>query len=251
MSTGGVRCSTAGTARLGDSQGARVVEPSEPGAPKQAGLQPPVQATSTVIANMSHEIRTPLTALLGSAQLLLRDQGLSGPQRAQIETIHRSGTHLCEVLNEVLEISRIQAGRASPRPVPFDLGLLLEDAAAMGRAEAEARGLGFEVVLAGAVPRYAIADACKLQQVLANVLGNAVKFTRRGHVALRVDATMEGPGRHLLHVEVEDTGVGIAEGEMAELFQPFVRAAGGSDSAEGTGLGLTLSRDYVHLLGET
>jgi signal transduction histidine kinase/FixJ family two-component response regulator len=205
-------------------------------------------AKSSFLANMSHELRTPLNAVLGFAQVMERDQTLTASQREYLGIISRSGEHLLGLINSVLEMSKIEAGRVSLNESPFDLHRLIGSVEEMFRLRAEAKNLRLLFETSPEVPRYALGDESKLRQVLINLLGNAVKFTHEGGVSVR--AAVAGAGAQLrLLVEVEDSGEGIAEEQLAALFQPFTQTASGVRSQEGTGLGLAISRQFVRLMG--
>ena len=206
-------------------------------------------AKSVFLANMSHELRTPLNAILGYSQMMQRDPSLRHQQREYLHTINRSGEHLTALINDVLEISRIEARRIVLEPQTCDLSALLHDLEAMLRVRTDARGLRFELTGIPGLPRYVITDENKLRQVLINLLGNAVKFTEQGSIVVEVEM-QEGTGDEMrLAVEVKDTGVGIAEGELERVFQYFEQAAGGRHSKNGTGLGLAISREYARMMG--
>jgi PAS domain S-box-containing protein len=212
------------------------------------------QAKSTFLANMSHELRTPLNAILGFAQLMDGAPNLSGEQRENLRIINRSGEHLLALINDVLEMSKIEAGQLTVREKCFDLHGLLDGLEEMFRLRAEEKGLTLSFRRAENVPRLVMADEGKLRQVLSNLLGNAVKFTQEGGVALRVVADPGELMTNVLRFEVEDTGPGIAPEELGMVFEPFVQAAGGRDVVstqlqEGTGLGLSISRQFARLMG--
>ncbi|MCY2990687.1 MAG: PAS domain S-box protein [Planctomycetota bacterium] len=207
------------------------------------------QAKSRFLANMSHEIRTPMNAILGYSQLLRRDASLSPDVLRSLSIMNRAGEHLLSLINDVLEMSKIEAGRLALRPAAFDLRALLADLALMFRHRTVAKRLAFEVVRSEDVPQQVVSDEGKLRQVLLNLLGNAVKFTQRGGIALRVSAPQDGAGQRRLVAEVEDTGAGIAAEELGRLFQHFEQTASGRQAQEGTGLGLAISRQYAQLLG--
>jgi PAS domain S-box-containing protein len=218
------------------------------------------RAKSVFLANMSHELRTPLNAILGFAQLMTRDPGLTAEQRENLETIGRSGEHLLGLINDVLELSKIEAGRVALHEESFDLHRLLDGLEEMFHLRARGKGLMLIFDRAPDVPRYVRADEGKLRQVLMNLLGNAVKFTHRGGVTLRVGCSPsvssacegEAPqGREGLRLffEVEDTGPGIAPEELDAVFDPFRQTTAGQKSQEGTGLGLSISRQFVRLMG--
>ena len=205
-------------------------------------------AKSTFVANMSHEIRTPMNAILGFSQLLRQDRGLSESQRQQLDVINSSGEHLLRVINDVLEMSKIEAGRISANPTAFDLHALLDEMDALFGLRAAAMGLTFTVTRTQDVPRYVVTDANKLRQVFVNLLGNAVKFTTQGSVALHVDVQRSAAELRLA-AEVRDTGRGISPDDVSRLFNYFEQVTIVGDAETGTGLGLAISRGFVRLLG--
>ncbi len=207
------------------------------------------RAKSAFLANMSHEIRTPMNAILGFSQLLLRDSGLTPLQKKHLQIVNRSGEHLLNLINDILEISKIEAGRSTLNPVAFDLSGMLDEIELMFRMHTDEKGLTFLVEHVGALPDCVVGDASKLRQVLVNLVGNAVKFTSKGGVSVRLGVTSRVGTTLRLLVEVEDTGVGIAEAEITKLFRPFEQAEGGRRIQSGTGLGLAISREFVRLLG--
>ena len=202
------------------------------------------RAKSTFLANMSHELRSPLNAILGFAQLLDRSAHLDGEEHDNLGIIHRSGEHLLALINDVLELSRIEAGRTVLEETAFDVYQLFESLGDMFRLRAEGKGLQLICEYTDGVPRYARADEGKLRQILINLLGNAVKFTEEGGVALRAQWS---EGR--LFCEVEDTGPGIAADELPTLFEPFVQTQSGRQAHTGTGLGLAISQQFAQLMG--
>src|SRR4249919_349759 len=183
----------------------------------EQSLQQANRAKSVFLANMSHEIRTPMNAILGFSQLMLRDQALTAKQSQYLGTINRSGEHLLALINDILEMSKIEAGRTTVNPTTFDLPVLLYDLEMMFRVRTDEKRLSFAVETIGGVPRYIVADVNKLRQVLINVLGNAVKFTEQGGVGVRVRADRGGATGPLLRVEIEDTGPGISPDEQGKL----------------------------------
>jgi len=199
------------------------------------------RAKSEFLARMSHELRTPMNAILGYAQLLQRDTTLGAQQRQQIETVHRSGEHLLTLINEVLDLARVEAGRVEIELVELDLRALVSDVEAMFRTRAEAAGLEFRAALIEPSPERVRADDRRLRQILINLLGNAVKFTPRGGaVTLRVEAEQRTGDEWRLTFAVEDTGIGIAPADLERIFEPFYQV--GPSSAEGLGLGLAITR---------
>lgn len=207
------------------------------------------RAKSTFLSNMNHELRTPLTVILGYSELLKRDRALQPKQREYLNIIGRSGDHLLELINSVLELSKIETGHVSVDAVTFDLPLLLADLHAMFRAKAEAKNLCFVTPGTDGLPRHLVADENKLRQILINTLGNAIKFTESGSVSLRVWIEGQADGGMRLVAEVEDTGPGIAPEELESVFGLFEQTASGRLSKGGSGLGMAISRDYARLMG--
>jgi two-component system sensor histidine kinase/response regulator len=205
-------------------------------------------AKSVFLSSMSHELRTPLNAILGFAQLMQRDPSLKTVQRNNLETINRSGQHLLALINDVLEISRIEAGRTERVDSAFDFHDFLLGIEEMLRVRAEAKGVSLCVEL-GELPRYVENDENKLRQILINLLGNAVKFTDSGCVTLSVRTTKATGETVHIHFMIKDTGVGIAAEEMDKIFEPFAQTKAGKQRSEGSGLGLTICRKFVQLLG--
>jgi len=215
----------------------------------EQSLQQANRAKSVFLANMSHEIRTPMNAILGFSQLMLRDQDLTPRQNQYLGTINRSGEHLLALINDILEMSKIEAGRTTLNLTTFDLFALLNDLEMMFRVRTNEKKLTFSVELIGGVPQYIVTDINKLRQVFINVLGNAVKFTEQGGVGLRVRADREGATGPFLQVEIEDTGPGISSEDQEKLFRHFEQTKSGQQAATGTGLGLAISREFVRLMG--
>ena len=217
----------------------------------EQSLQQANRAKSVFLANMSHEIRTPMNAILGFSQLMLRDQDLTPRQFQYLGTINRSGEHLLALINDILEMSKIEAGRTALNPSTFDLPLLLKDLEMMFRVRTDEKKLSFSMEMIGQVPQYIVTDINKMRQVFINVLGNAVKFTEQGGVGLRVSVDREGKtaGCPCLRVEVEDTGPGISPDEQIKLFRHFEQTKTGQQAGTGTGLGLAISREFVRLMG--
>jgi PAS domain S-box-containing protein len=207
------------------------------------------RAKSTFLANMSHEIRTPMNAILGFSQLMMRDTGLTPLQKKHLQTINRSGEHLLALINDILELSKIEAGRSTLNPVAFDLNGMFDEVETMFRMRTDEKNLRFLVERVGDLPGCLVGDENKLRQVFINLISNAVKFTNEGGISVRIGIkTRSGPALRLM-VEVEDTGVGIAEEEIRKLFRPFEQAESGKKMQTGTGLGLAISREFVRLMG--
>jgi signal transduction histidine kinase/DNA-binding NarL/FixJ family response regulator len=217
------------------------------------------RAKSEFLANMSHELRTPLNAILGFTQLMHRDRALSTEYQHYIEIISRSGEHLLALINNVLEMSKIEAGRITLNQSSFDLHRMLDNLAAMLTLRASSKGLQLRCDRPVHLPHHIIADEGKLNQVLINLLSNAIKFTQHGHVTLRVSIVPPPPNsspiaqlrpsRLALRFEVEDTGPGIAPEEMNKLFEAFGQTEVGLKTGNGTGLGLAISQKFVQLMG--
>ncbi len=207
------------------------------------------RAKSTFLANMSHEIRTPMNAVLGYSQLMLRDPDLNADAKEHLLIINRSGEHLLALINDILEMSKIEAGKVTLNPSTFDLFRLIEDLDQMFRLRSSSKGIDLAVLKAPDCAASIETDKGKLCQVLINLLGNAVKFTEAGTVVLRVSTPRRGTGKLVLQVSVEDTGPGIDPAEQSRLFQPFSQGDTGRNIRGGTGLGLAISREFVRLMG--
>ncbi|MCU0569280.1 MAG: PAS domain-containing protein [Oculatellaceae cyanobacterium Prado106] len=270
-------------ARAGAELERKQVESSLMGAKEAA--EAANRAKSTFLANMSHELRTPLNAILGFAQLMERDAALTTNQRESLATINHSGEHLLNLINDVLEMSKIEAGRITLNSAPFDLHHLLQTLQEMFLGRSHTKQLHLQFHLAPNLPQYIQTDEGKLRQVLINLLANAVKFTETGRIDLRASVycntennsknntennteskteskteinTENNAVRNTennaenntqIYLEVEDTGCGIATTDLDQLFQPFVQTRAGNQAGEGTGLGLAISRQFVRLLG--
>lgn len=225
------------------------------------------KAKSEFLANMSHELRTPLNAILGFSQVMSRDPQLTSEQQEYLRIINRNGEHLLDLINDVLDLSKIEAGRISLYESSFDLYRLLDSLEEMFQIQAEQKKIQLVFIVPSNLPHSIKTDPKKLRCCLINLLGNAIKFTENGTVTLRVSAGLETGAAenslanltasyssqflfpNTLHFEVEDTGPGIAAEEMDGLFDAFVQTETGRKCAEGTGLGLAITRKFVQLLG--
>jgi PAS domain S-box-containing protein len=205
-------------------------------------------AKSAFIAHMSHELRTPLNAILGFSQLMLRNNSLATTDQDNLSTIVRSGEHLLSLINQVLDISKIEAGKIIYNPQNFDLYRLLNDLQDIFAFKAQEKGVQFICEQLNDISRYICTDELKLRQVLINLLNNAIKFTDQGGVALKISQKDDNYG-FFLTFSVEDTGNGIATEELEDLFQSFVQTASGKNAQEGTGLGLVISQKFVQVMG--
>ena len=206
---------------------------------------------SAFLANMSHEIRTPMNAILGFTELLLRDDSLSVQQRHYLTTVSRSGEHLLELLNDVLETSKIEAGQMRINSAPFDIRLMLDYLDSMFRQKIEDKSLVFSVDADRLEYGHFVADQQKLRQIVINLLGNALKFTQAGRIDLRVwtePCSGSEPTECYLFFEVADTGIGIAAAEQEPIFQAFSQTREGAQIG-GTGLGLSISRSLARMMG--
>jgi signal transduction histidine kinase/AmiR/NasT family two-component response regulator len=209
------------------------------------------RAKSEFLANVSHEIRTPMTAILGHADLLL-DPTLSAADKVtSIHSVQRNGRHLLELINDILDLSKIEAGKLEIESIACSLPNLLADVASLMRVRAVEKGLELRVEFQGAIPESIITDPTRLRQILVNLIGNAIKFTEQGSVCITCGlADRNGEPEPRLTFEVSDTGIGMTARQMERLFQPFVQAdASTSRTFGGTGLGLSISRRLAESLG--
>lgn len=217
------------------------------------------QAKSAFLANMSHELRTPLNAILGFSQLMIRSQSLSRDHQNHVGIISRSGDHLLTLINNVLDLSKIEAERVSLNEINFDLYQLLEDLEDMFQLRTDEKGLELYIERDPELPQYIRGDQVKLRQIMINILNNAIKFTDKGQIVVRARQMPEAKVTHTnsalprntsrLYFEIEDTGPGIAFEEMDRLFEAFEQTETGRNAQEGTGLGLPISRRFVQLMG--
>lgn len=209
------------------------------------------QAKTTFLANMSHELRTPLNAILGFSALLYRGSAETSKQRQQLGVINRSGEHLLNMINDVLDLSKIEAGHNELVPVGFDLVSMLDDIAHMFELRAEERGLRLTLEIDSDIARFIEADAGKVHEILVNLLGNAVKFTVEGGISLRVRTRpiADNPSMVTLQFEIQDSGSGIPSDQLASIFHPFEQVIGNVANAKGTGLGLSIVKAHVETLG--
>lgn len=207
------------------------------------------RAKSAFLAAMSHELRTPLNAVLGYAQILQRDRTLTPRQQQGLSTIQSSGQHLLTLINDILDLSRIEAGKLDILPCPLRLHGFLAVIADIVRVKAEKKSLLFRMDIPPDIPDGVLADEKRLRQILLNLLSNAVKFTERGQVELAVVELARQNGSVTLRFEVRDTGIGIAPEAQQRIFQPFEQVGDLTRRASGTGLGLPISRQLVRLMG--
>jgi signal transduction histidine kinase/ActR/RegA family two-component response regulator len=209
------------------------------------------QAKSFFLANMSHELRTPLNAILGFSNLLRDDPGLSEAHRSDLEIVNRSGEHLLNLIDDVLDVAKIEAGRVVVTRISFDLRRLVNEVVEMIRPRANEKNLKLLLQVAATVPQFVRSDAAKLRQVLINLVGNAVKYTFQGSVAVSLEARPgEAPDAFRVILGVTDTGIGIAPEDQVRIFDPFIQARK-SGAQKGTGLGLAITQKFVDLMGGT
>ena len=209
------------------------------------------RAKSEFLANMSHELRTPLNGILGYAQILKRDDTLSEQTQSGIDVIQRSGDHLLTLINDILDLSKIEARKLELQLSAFHFPSFLQNIVDVIRIRAEQAGLSFVYESKSSLPTGVLGDEKRLRQVLLNLLSNAVKFTKKGHVILRVGYDSSDNGTHALRFQVEDTGLGIPQEKMEEIFLPFQQVGVHSQQIEGTGLGLSITKKLVALMGGT
>jgi PAS domain S-box-containing protein len=207
------------------------------------------KAKSIFLSSMSHELRTPLNAILGFAQILKKDEGIAPRQRGFIETMYKSGNHLLDMINDVLDISKIESGKMELFQDDFDLYAILNDTHDMFNHPALQKGIRFNVSYSTGVPHIIYGDAKRLRQILINLLSNAMKFTQSGRISLHVTAQRNTGNMALCKFTVTDTGRGIPEDQLDVIFQPFRQIAG--TYSEGSGLGLAISRRIAHLMEGT
>jgi predicted ATPase/signal transduction histidine kinase/DNA-binding NarL/FixJ family response regulator/tRNA A-37 threonylcarbamoyl transferase component Bud32 len=203
------------------------------------------QAKSEFLSNMSHELRTPLNGILGYAQILKRARNLEETQVSGLNTIYNSGNHLLTLINDILDLSKIEAGKLELYPENINFASFIDSITGIMRMRAEQKDVCFAYETIGELPLGIEIDEKRLRQVLINLLGNAIKFTDKGQVTLRISAIQEG----IFKFEVADTGVGMTEEDVQKIFKPFEQVGDTQKRAEGTGLGLAISRQLVELMG--
>ncbi len=209
------------------------------------------QAKSIFLANMSHELRTPMNAVLGFSKIMQSDPDITDAQRQNLNIINRSGSHLLNLINDILDMAKIEAGRVVIEPEPFDLGEAIRDIVDMMRERAENKHLQLLHVEQSDFPRFVEADPYKFRQILINLIGNAIKYTDTGTVTLWLNVKKHDEADKMwLICEVEDTGVGISPEDQEKIFEPFVQV-GKNSAQKGTGLGLPITKKYLSLMGGT
>jgi len=207
------------------------------------------RAKSDFLAGMSHELRTPLNAVLGYAQLLAMDGGLNVEQARGVDTIHQSGMHLLALINDILDLARIEAGHTELNPAPVKLADLLTSCVSLMKVKADEKQLALRLAIAGELPQAVVADERRLRQVLLNLLGNAIKFTDKGSVTVSASVEPRSPEQVLLRLDVEDTGVGMAPEDLERIFKPFEQVGSEDRRSGGTGLGLAITQALMAEMG--
>lgn len=211
------------------------------------------KAKSQFLANMSHELRTPLNAILGFSQLLQKNPTMSREQYEHVDIINRSGNHLLSLINDVLEVSKIEAGQLHLKPCAFDLHQLLRDLEMMFAAPVHEKGILLKFSQGKHLPQFIISDENKIRQILINLIGNAVKFTNSGSIEVNVTSQkvlvqQDGKGDRILRISVKDSGCGIPQEDMERIFTPFEQSSAGENMEGSTGLGLAISAEYAKLM---
>ena len=209
------------------------------------------RAKSIFIAHMSHELRTPLNGILGFTQILHKDPNLNSKQHESISTIHQCGSHLLDLINDILYLAKSEAGKVELHLTNFNLPSFLKELSNIISLRAQQKGIAFDARVQSSLPTIVRCDRSRLRQVLLNILGNAVKFTANGGVIFQVGYVQDGENRQKIRFQVEDTGIGIQTDELADIFLPFQQSGAGKFAHEGTGLGLAISQNIVQQMGET
>lgn len=207
------------------------------------------QAKSEFLANMSHELRTPLNGILGYAQILGRSSTFGDKERQGIKTIHQCGSHLLDLINDILDLSKIEARKLELNLTPLDIPNLLQNIVDISSIKAKQKGIKFEYQPSPQIPQFVFVDEKRLRQILLNLLGNAIKFTEEGTVTLQIDVIQKSDTEALLLFRIIDTGIGIAETHLNKIFSAFEQVGEQQKQLEGTGLGLAISQQLVTLMG--
>ncbi|MBF0258710.1 MAG: response regulator [Desulfamplus sp.] len=209
------------------------------------------RAKSAFLASMSHELRTPLNGILGYTQIMERNGNLKERELKQLKIISQSGEHLLMMINDILDLSKIEAGKMEINPVEFSLAGLLEATSAITRIKAKKKNIHFSLKAGADLPKWVVGDEVRIRQVLFNILDNAVKFTAAGGVEYIVQLDPDAPrgSTGWIRFEIRDTGTGIDEKSLEKIFYPFEQAGNANESAQGTGLGLAISQRLVRLMG--
>ncbi|MBF0235005.1 MAG: response regulator [Desulfamplus sp.] len=209
------------------------------------------RAKSSFLASMSHELRTPLNGILGYTQIMERNGNLKEKELKQLRIISQSGEHLLLMINDILDLSKIEAGKMEINPVEFSLGELMESTAAITRIKARKKNIGFSIQASEDLPSWIVGDEVRIRQVLFNILDNAIKFTHTGGVEYGIERDSDAPGgsKDWISFTVRDTGSGIAKKDLEKIFHPFEQVGSVNDSIQGTGLGLAICKRLLQLMG--
>ncbi|MCC5897019.1 MAG: PAS domain-containing protein [Phormidium sp. BM_Day4_Bin.17] len=215
------------------------------------------RAKSQFLANMSHELRTPLNAILGFTDMMSHDPEIPREQQEYLKIIHQSGEHLLQIINDILEISKIEAGKVDLNPAPFNLAQLLQSLEYLFRKKIDQKGINFTIISDPGLPKFIKTDELKLRQTLINLINNAIKFTPKGEVIVQIrPKDLQGQtspdsssGSFSIEFTIADTGPGIAPEELSKLFEAFSQTETGKASKQGTGLGLAISRKFIQMMG--
>ncbi|MEZ7893523.1 MAG: ATP-binding protein [Candidatus Wallbacteria bacterium] len=205
------------------------------------------RAKSLFLSNMSHELRTPMNAILGFAHIMAHDSAITQIQKENLEIILKSGEHLLKIINDILDIAKIEAGKIEAEFSDFDLEQLTNDLLTMLRVRAEFKGLKLIMDQSSSFPKYVRTDQAKLRQIIINLVGNAIKYTNKGQITMKLYLMSAPDNKQYLSFEIEDTGIGIKPQDIEKIFIPFVQIG----QHEGTGLGLPITQQYIKLLGGT
>ncbi len=232
-----------------NNMAARIAESYRSLEEKQAAADIANQAKSEFLANMSHELRTPLNGILGYAQILSRSRTWGEKEDKGINIIHQCGSHLLTLINDILDLSKIEARKLELHPQPVFFPSLLDSVVEMIRIRAEQKGISCAYEPDANLPQGVVADTKRLRQVLINLLGNAVKFTDQGQVTFKVAVIETNEESVTLHFQIKDTGIGMSQESLAKIFQPFEQVSDKKRNAEGTGLGLAITQSIVSLMG--
>ena len=205
------------------------------------------KSKSLFLANMSHELRTPMNVILGFANIVAQDANITANQKENLKMILKSGEHLLAIINNILDITKIESGKLEAETFDFDLEELIGDLISMLRIRAAAKNLTLTLDKISSFPKFINTDPAKLRQIIINLVGNAIKFTDKGEIIIKSNVVplKQNSNKHMLNFEIIDTGIGIALQDLDKIFQPFVQLG----TREGTGLGLTITQKYIKLLG--
>ena len=238
--------------KMGDKQQKRLIETEKALKLAKEAAEAANVAKSEFLANMSHELRTPLNGILGYAQILKKNKELSMAQSDGLNVIYQSGNHLLTLINDILDLSKIEARKMELCPTDFNFISFLESIVGIVRMQAQQKDIGFSYKTLTSLPSGVQADEKRLRQILLNLLGNAIKFTHQGQVLLKVsvvDHLSRNDAEQVVRFEIEDSGVGMTPEQLERIFLPFEQVGDSNSRAQGTGLGLAISRQLVEVMG--